>query len=212
MKKLLWITGVMACFSLGARAQEPQQAQQPQQAGQSQESSPSSGAEKIEALKVAFLSQKMNLSQKQAEKFWPLYNDYQKEMQQLVDQRKQFNRANKTAGSVSDAKADQNLDQEFAFRQQALAIQEKYKNEFLKVLPPRKVANFYKSEGEFKNRLIRELSNRSYPGANKGMQQNQLFGNGNPRPQSMSRPPMMQPRHISHAPMMHPHPAAARRR
>lgn len=207
MKKLLLTIGVLACFCLCARAQQPQQPQQSQQGGQGQPNNPSSGAEKIEALKVAFLSQKMNLSSKQAEKFWPIYNDYQKEMQQLVNERKQFNQANKAAGSVSDTKADQNLDQEFVFRQKALAIQEKYKNEFLQVLPAHKVSTFYKSEGEFRNRLIRELSNRGSAGANPGMRQNRPAGMEAQRPPRAEHPPRMM-----HPQMMHPHPAGSRHR
>lgn len=204
MKKLLLTMGVLACFSLCIRAQQPQQSQQ---GGQGQPNNPSSGAEKIEALKVAFLSQKMNLSSKQAEKFWPIYNDYQKEMQQLVNERKQFNQANKAAGSVSDTKADQNLDQEFVFRQKALAIQEKYKNEFLQVLPAHKVSTFYKSEGEFRNRLIRELSNRGNAGANPGMRQNRPGGMEAQRPPRAEHPPRMM-----HPQMMRPHPAGSRHR
>ena len=33
--------------------------------------------EKIKALKIAFISQKLSLTTEQAEKFWPIYNKYE---------------------------------------------------------------------------------------------------------------------------------------
>ena len=43
--------------------------------------------EKIEAMKVAFITQKLDLSSKEAQVFWPLYNDYQDKLQALRKQK-----------------------------------------------------------------------------------------------------------------------------
>ena len=39
--------------------------------------------EKIEAMKVSFLTQKIDLNSKEAQVFWPLYNDYSDKVQAL---------------------------------------------------------------------------------------------------------------------------------
>ncbi|MEE3999317.1 hypothetical protein V1T75_03115 [Tenacibaculum sp. FZY0031] len=39
--------------------------------------------EKVKAFKVAFLSEKLNLTEEEANKFWPLYNVYDKKMIEL---------------------------------------------------------------------------------------------------------------------------------
>ncbi len=121
--------------------------------------------DKVRAAEVTYLSEKMNLSTAEAEKFWPVYNQYTAEMQQLINERKL---ALSAQGTATDAQADQALKDEFTFRKKALDIQERYKSEFLKVLPPRKVALFYKSREEFRAKVVDELSRR------------RAFGNPNP--------------------------------
>src|SRR6476620_10673268 len=42
-----------------------------------------SRAEKIEALKIAFITQKLQLTSDEAQKFWPVYNQYENEIRSL---------------------------------------------------------------------------------------------------------------------------------
>ncbi len=173
--------GLAACIGSGGRAlaQEPAQT-----AVQDQQPNPSpAGAQKVEALKIAFLSQKLNLTPREAEKFWPLYNNYQQDMRQLAKERNQYETNNKTSGDPG-----QSLNEEFTFRQRALQIQQKYKDQFLGVLPPRKVLNLYKSEGDFNKRLIRELKNRGGMQGMKSMPANRQFKEEQ-RPQRMEQTP-----------------------
>ncbi len=58
--------------------------------------------EKIQALKIAFITQKLGLTAEEAQKFWPIYNQYDQEVrsvdrkdvmksdQQLLDIRKKY--------------------------------------------------------------------------------------------------------------------------
>ncbi|MEO9571621.1 MAG: sensor of ECF-type sigma factor [Polaribacter sp.] len=41
------------------------------------------GGEKIKALKIAYLTEQLNLTSTEAEKFWPIYNIYSKEQHDL---------------------------------------------------------------------------------------------------------------------------------
>ena len=40
-------------------------------------------SEKVQALKVAFITQKLNLTSAEAEKFWPVYNNYENEIKSV---------------------------------------------------------------------------------------------------------------------------------
>ncbi len=199
-----FMIGFAACMGSGgqALAQEPART-----ATQDQQPNPApAGAQKVEALKIAFLSQKLNLSPREAEKFWPLYNNYQQDMRQLAKERNQYETNNKTSGD-----AGQSLNEEFNFRQRALQIQQKYKDQFLGVLPPRKVLNLYKSEGDFNKRLIRELKDRggmqgmtNMPG-NRQFKEEQRPQRMEQRPRQMEqRPPV---RMEQRPPASQPHPA-----
>lgn len=98
------------------------------------------GREKIQALKVAFITQKLHLTAAEAEKFWPVYNQYDNEIMQL--------RANNRNGDV--------LDNE----QKLLDIRKKYKSSFEKILGPQRLNDLYNAERDFRNVLIQRLKER----------------------------------------------------
>jgi hypothetical protein len=93
-------------------------------------------SEKIQALKIAFISQRLHLNSTEAEKFWPVYNDYQSEIRQL--------RSNKS---------DDVLENE----QKLLDIRKRYKPSFEKILGPQRLNDLYTAEKDFRNVLIRSL-------------------------------------------------------
>ena len=53
--------------------------------------------EKIEAFKVAFITDQLNLSSKEAQQFWPIYNDYQKTVEKLNQQQRNLTRSLRNA-------------------------------------------------------------------------------------------------------------------
>ncbi|MEO6683776.1 MAG: hypothetical protein ABIN48_13220 [Ginsengibacter sp.] len=97
------------------------------------------GAEKIQALKIAFITQKLELTSSEAQKFWPVYNQYENEVKDL---RKNNN------GDVIER--DEKL----------LNIRKKYKNQFEKILGSERANKLYLIEAEFRNVLIKQLRNR----------------------------------------------------
>jgi hypothetical protein len=45
--------------------------------------------QRIEAIKVAFITKKLDLTTEEAQKFWPVYNNYQKELMELMRKRRE---------------------------------------------------------------------------------------------------------------------------
>lgn len=114
--------------------------------------------EKVEAMKVGFITQKLNLTTEEAQKFWPVYNRFSDEMEK---NRKSFKmKAMEDAGNVSnmtDAEAEKALNEMIAFRTAEVEILKKYTIEFKKVLPPQKVVKLFVAEQEFKRELLKML-------------------------------------------------------
>lgn len=108
---------------------------------------PGQRGEKVHSLKIAYLSEQLNLSPAVAEKFWPIYNQYEEEMQSLVRERKQKN----DTRSVDDI-----LDQE----QKALDIKRKYSALFLKVIDNNQLNKLYRAEKEFRQMVLRRAQQR----------------------------------------------------
>ncbi len=97
---------------------------------------------KIEALRIAFISQRLNLTADEAEKFWPVFNAYRDDLSQL---RKNF----KVGAGNPSLTADQQLD----FEQKKLDLKKKYKSRFDAVLGSDKVNILYNIEEEFRQKL-----------------------------------------------------------
>jgi len=109
---------------------------------------------KLLAVKEIFIAKRLNLTTQQGKAFWPLYRQYEVD---LMDVRKKIrlnNSATTTDGTVQ-------IDNEIALGQQLIEIRKHYRDEFLKVLPPEKVSEIYKSEREFNDELLKQLSERN---------------------------------------------------
>lgn len=115
--------------------------------------------EKIEAMKVAFLTQQLDLSSREAQQFWPVYNEYQDKLEALRQQRRKDRKAS-TSDALSDKDAEALLDQELAFRQQEIDLQKTYYQRFKGVLTVRKALKLMRSEEEFKRVLLEQIKGK----------------------------------------------------
>ena len=96
------------------------------------------------AAKADILGKTMQLDATQAATFWPIYKQYQTEAQVLGDERVAIiqDLADHFDG-LDDVKAKALLDRQMALEGKKLALQMKYKDEMLKVLPAKTVARFF---------------------------------------------------------------------
>lgn len=114
--------------------------------------------DKIEAMKIGFLTQRLNLTPEEAQKFWPVYNRFNDEMERV----RKGNRAKlmEEAGemdNMSDVEAEKALNDMIASRAAELEIIKKYTAEFKKVLPAQKVVKLFVAEQAFKRELLKKL-------------------------------------------------------
>jgi hypothetical protein len=101
---------------------------------------PNRRAERIEALKVAFITQNLKLTAEEAQKFWPVYNSFIDELRKT----KQTHR-----------------EDELKFQEEALAIKKKYKVEFKKILgDDARVNSVFRLEAEFRAEVQKEIQRR----------------------------------------------------
>lgn len=112
--------------------------------------------EKYRAEKVSFLTTKLNLTPAEAEKFWPIYNQMDKERWDAQKSRRDLeNKVSEAEESLSDNEIIK-LTREFSgSMQKEAALMTSYNEKLLKVLPPKKVLKLYKTENEFRMNMIR---------------------------------------------------------
>ncbi|MFD0765613.1 hypothetical protein ACFQZI_12185 [Mucilaginibacter lutimaris] len=114
---------------------------------------------KLQAARDKFIGQQLNLTNQESRKFWPLYRQYQEDLTAIKILKKQNN-------SSATANGMEQIDREMELDNQMVTIRKHYRDEFLKILSPDKVSTLYKSEDEFKNELIRQISERSVRAGN----------------------------------------------
>jgi len=103
---------------------------------------PAQNGNRLEALKIAYITNKLNLSPEEAQKFWPIYNNYSLELK------------------VTRMKAINNNSSEIELDEALLNIRKKYSVQFGQVLSPAKVDTFFRSEKEFGHFVQKEMERR----------------------------------------------------
>jgi hypothetical protein len=98
--------------------------------------------ERLQALKIAYLTKRLELSPEEAQRFWPIYNKYTEEIRSIRQEQKQ-----------------KNLD-ELPVEDRILSVRKKYNGEFTKALSAEKVNTLFRSEKDFGNIIQRELQER----------------------------------------------------
>ena len=125
MKKILIISMILFSFTGAVFAQVPQEAVSKQQ-------------EKLQSLYVAYITQKLELTSAEAQEFWPVHNDFDREIKGV----------------------DINLP-ELDREQRILDIKKRFEPRFTKILrSPKRVDMLYRSHGEWRRKLIERLRNR----------------------------------------------------
>lgn len=110
--------------------------------------------EKLESAKIAFITQRIDLSPREAEKFWPVYNQFQAEMRGLLKERREEMKAGK------DMPANERIDRQLDLESQLLELKKRYTREFGKVISADKILRLFQAEKDFKAELIKELQER----------------------------------------------------
>lgn len=99
--------------------------------------------DRVRALRIAYITDKIHLSSQQSEQFWPLYNRYQDEIRGI--------------------RRDDRIEDDIAMSEAILDVKKKYKVEFLKVISQEQLTALYKAEREFKAMLIKRLEEGGGP-------------------------------------------------
>ncbi|HEY1060578.1 MAG TPA: hypothetical protein VGE44_02790 [Daejeonella sp.] len=109
--------------------------------------------ERIEAIKVAFITKKLDLTTEEAQKFWPVYNNYQKELIELMRKRREDRQK-------TDIAPGDKINADLSYESKMLELKKKYKKLYLKAIPAEKVLLLYQAEREFREHLIKQLNHR----------------------------------------------------
>jgi len=144
MKKIFTILFVFACLSVMAQSNDR--------------------LEKIKALKVAFITEKLDLSPKEAQTFWPIYNKYSDNSEKIREnQRVEYRQNVKRGEKISDLRDEVSEKLVASFlsgEEEQLRLKKQLVNNLKSVLSSKKVWRLIRAEDEFKQKMIEEYKKR----------------------------------------------------
>ena len=130
--------------------------------------------EKLNNYKIGFFTKKLNLSSEEAEKFWPVYNDYQGQRNAIQIEKLKLNRNfNQNESSLSDKQLEEMADRYVDYLVQESNLAVAFHKKLKVVLPPVKVIWYYQAENQYKVQLLNELQNVKQQ--QKGLRQGRNF-------------------------------------
>ncbi len=108
--------------------------------------------DRVEAFRIGFITEKLQLTTEESQNFWPLYNDYRKKQKELRA------RDTRDVALMSDAEIEKYIETQLSNSQTEVEMQKKLYLDLRKVLPIRKIARLLTTEKEFNNRLIQSIA------------------------------------------------------
>jgi len=117
--------------------------------------------DKIEALKVGFITQELNLTTTEAEKFWPVYNEMDAKMKEIRQSCRKINQElRESEEKISNDDAKKKLATLFENDQKELDLKKEYSEKFIKIIGEKRTLKLLSLEHEFRRVLLERLKDR----------------------------------------------------
>jgi hypothetical protein len=119
--------------------------------------------EKVKALKVAYITEELNLSSEEAQKFWPIYNTFDDKQAELRQEKMKAILDKFEPGSVeklSEKDAASLLAQMETIEESLFALRKKFIKDLNGVISAKKIIKLKKAEDEFNRHLLRQMRDK----------------------------------------------------
>jgi Spy/CpxP family protein refolding chaperone len=113
--------------------------------------------EKLEAQRVAFITQKLDLTPEESQKFWGIYNEHMNKEQEL---KRAMRDLREDIPSMSESEADQAIKSWIENGQREMDLRKNTYYQLRKVLPANKLVKLPLAERQFKEKLLQQVGNR----------------------------------------------------
>jgi hypothetical protein len=121
-------------------------------------SAQNSNLEKLNAFKIGFFTKRLDLTSAEAEKFWPVYNEYQDQRNKLqLEKALIIRNFNRNESSLNDIQLTEMGDKLIALITRESSLEVEFHKKLKEIFPPAKVIQFYQVENQYKAQLLNEL-------------------------------------------------------
>lgn len=108
--------------------------------------------EKIRAAHAAYITERLELTPGEAEKFWPVYREYAEKRRGLRRQLRETRR--------DEANEEKLLELDLKIQQDELDLGKEYSQKFQKIIPAEKLIKLRQAEADFRKLIFRQIQKR----------------------------------------------------
>ncbi len=120
--------------------------------------------ERIKAMKVAYLTQELNMDAKLAEKFWPIYNQYECTK---TDLHKKEHFQSENIENITEAEAEKILTEFVNIEKEEYSVKKELYANLKEIMSAKEIVKLHQLESDFNKKLIREYRARKAGERNK---------------------------------------------
>lgn len=148
MKKLIGI-GFVLLMALSAWAQDDDlpQAQDPKV------------KDKINAARIAYITDQLGLTPEEAEKFWPIYREFSQNRAKIKQQYREMKK-NPDPNKSTEQNEQSLVDLQFQIKQKELDLEKDYSGRLLKVISAQKLRTLPDAEKRFRQMILEQIQRR----------------------------------------------------
>ena len=118
--------------------------------------------QRLDAYKIAFFTKRLNLTSQEAEKFWPVYNEFQDNKTKIQLERHELNRNfNQNELNMSEREMTEAGDKFVGLEIREAALAQEFHTRIKTILSPVKILRLYQAENQFRQQLLNELRDRN---------------------------------------------------
>ncbi|PRD54450.1 hypothetical protein [Sphingobacterium gobiense] len=116
----------------------------------------------IESEKIAYITKELNLTPAEAQRFFPIYNQYSKDVWTIRSQKKENTESPSPRGVNSFNRSDRSKKRDvLSYDAKELEIKKEYRKKFAEVIGSARASQFFEVEQSFRELLYKELQRRN---------------------------------------------------
>lgn len=109
-------------------------------------------------MKIAYFTENLELTPEEAEKFWPLYNEYDSKKHELRRENRTNSRLfSQQAEQLSDQEVEEIMDRMIENRKKDLQLDIEFHDNLKTILPPKKIMKLYITEIRFREYMLKKI-------------------------------------------------------
>ena len=112
--------------------------------------------DKIKSMQIAFITERLNLTPSESEKFWPIFNQMEAEKAALLSEKN-----SDASEGITDKDAQSVINKHFENKEKEIAIEKKYVEKLKAAIPPSKIAKLLNVQRQFRQEIMSTIINKA---------------------------------------------------